>query len=127
MAFVPSQYSESYGDVNPDAIDAWTSAGSTILSSGIGIFSAVKSGKAAKKEAARRRRAARKRAKADTLQARIQAALAAEAPAPEDYGPPPETKKGPPIGLIVGIVAIVGVGGFFLLKGKKKKPAREAA
>jgi len=124
VAFAPSQYSQGYGEVNPDAIDAWTGLITTAGTTGVGIFSTVRASRAAKKEAARKRKAAKKRRQQAAREARIQEALdaAAPPPAPMDYTAPP-AKTGPPIGLILGIVAIVGVGGFFLLKGKKKPKA----
>jgi|LWDU01.1.fsa_nt_gi hypothetical protein len=118
MAFAPSQYSQGYGDVNPDAIEAWTGLFATATATGVGIASKVKASRAAKREKARRRKAAKKRRQ----QSRIQAAVdAAAPPAPMDYYSPPAEKTGPPIGLILGLVAVLGVGGFLLLKGKKKK------
>jgi len=121
VAFAPSPYSQGYGDVNPDAIEAWTTLFATATATGVGIAGKVKASRAAKKEEARRRKAAKKRRQKQAREAKIQAALVAAAPpAPVDYDPPPAEKTGAPIGLILGIVAIVGVGGFFLLKGKKK-------
>ena len=130
MAFAPSPYSQGYGDINPDAVDAWTSLISTATGTGIGVYSTVKANKAAKKAAARKRRAGKKRGKAGRIQAAVEEALAANAPSYPSYArgsggsggsDGSSEKKGPPIGLIVGAIAIVGIGGFFFVRSRNKK------